>query len=71
MVGAADEEEILFAIGFGGALIAPFVMSTGVPRYVVLAIYGLVLIGAGMRTIAIARGSAPRGSCSAVRSSTR
>ncbi|MGH7654031.1 MAG: DUF2339 domain-containing protein [Gemmatimonadaceae bacterium] len=46
-----EGQELLFAIGLGGALIAPFAMATGVPHFGLLAAYGLVVIAAAIRTI--------------------
>lgn len=42
------EEESLFSVGFGGALAAPFVTSTGRGDVVALLTYGLVVIGLGL-----------------------
>ena len=41
--------QALFSLGLGGALIAPFVTSTGEARYLVLAAYGVVVIATGLR----------------------
>ena len=41
--------EALFSFGLLGALVAPFVTSTGEARYLALAAYGLVVIAAGLR----------------------
>ena len=46
-----ENEELLFGVGLGGALLAPFVMATGVPRYGLLAAYGLVVLAAAIRAI--------------------
>jgi uncharacterized membrane protein len=46
-----DEAQLMFCVGFGGALIAPFVTATGEPHYLVLAAYGLVLLGAAIGAI--------------------
>ncbi len=46
-----ENEEFLFSVGLGGALIAPFVMATGVPRYGMLAAYGLIALAAAIRTV--------------------
>lgn len=47
-----DENEELFAVGLAGALLAPFVQTTGAADYLVLAAYGLVVSSAALRTIA-------------------
>jgi len=47
----AEKEELLFAVGLGGALIAPFVMATGEPDFGVLAAYGLVVLATAVRVI--------------------
>lgn len=47
----AENEELLFAVGLGGALIAPFVMATGVPHYDLLAAYGLIVLAMAIKTI--------------------
>ena len=54
------EEETLCAIGFGGAAIAPFVLGDSDGNKIVLALYGLVVVGLGaaalrMRTWRVAR----------------
>ncbi len=46
-----ENEELLFGVGLGGALVAPFAMATGVPHYGLLAAYGLVVLAAAIRTI--------------------
>ncbi len=46
-----ENEELLFGVGLGGALLAPFVMATGVPHYGLLAAYGLVVLAAAIRSI--------------------
>jgi uncharacterized membrane protein len=46
-----ENEEFLFSVGLGGALVAPFVMATGVPRYGMLAAYGIVVLAAAIRTL--------------------
>jgi uncharacterized membrane protein len=46
-----ENEQLLYAVGLGGALIAPFVMATGVPHLGMLAAYGLIVIAAAIRTI--------------------
>lgn len=43
-----EDEEALFAVGFGGALVAPFVTSTGRGDVVALLTYGVVVIGLGL-----------------------
>lgn len=50
-IAHVENEELLFSVGLGGALVAPFVMATGVPRYGLLAAYGLVVLAAAIRTI--------------------
>ncbi len=45
------EEEALFCVGFGGALLSPFVTSTGGGRAVVLAAFGLVVIAVSIVAI--------------------
>ena len=47
----AENEQLLYAAGLGGALIAPFVMATGEPRYGLLAAYGLIVLATAIRTI--------------------
>ena len=51
MLAMVENEELLFAVGLGGALIAPFAMATGVPHFGLLAAYGLIVIAAAIRTI--------------------
>jgi uncharacterized membrane protein len=46
-----DDSQSLFDAGFGGALIAPFVMSKGAGDLRILAVYGVVVIGAGIRAL--------------------
>ena len=46
-----ENEELLYAVGLGGALIAPFVMATGEPHYGLLAAYGLLVLATAIRTI--------------------
>ncbi|MFI5232727.1 MAG: DUF2339 domain-containing protein [Gemmatimonadales bacterium] len=46
-----EGQELLFTVGLGGALIAPFAMATGVPHFGLLAAYGLVVIAAAIRTV--------------------
>jgi uncharacterized membrane protein len=46
-----ENEELLFGVGLGGALLAPFVMATGVAHYGLLAAYGLVVLAAAIRSI--------------------
>ena len=43
-----ENEEVLFAVGLGGALLAPFVVSNNAGSAYVLAVYGCTLIGAGI-----------------------
>ncbi len=47
-----DESEALFAVGVGGALLAPFVQRSGAEHFVLLAAYGAVVSVAALRTIA-------------------
>jgi uncharacterized membrane protein len=47
-VALRDEEQSLFNVGFGGALLAPFVTSSGRADVTLLLIYGYVVIAAGM-----------------------
>lgn len=47
-----DESEALFAVGVGGALLAPFVQRSGAEHFVLLAAYGAVVSIAALRTIA-------------------
>jgi hypothetical protein len=47
----AENEQLLYAVGLGGALIAPFVMTTGEPQYGLLAAYGLLVLVTAIRTI--------------------
>lgn len=46
-----EQQQLLFCVGFGGALIAPFVTATGDPHFAVLAAYGVVLLGAAIGAI--------------------
>ncbi len=46
-----ENEEFLFSVGLGGAVIAPFVMATGVPRHGMLAAYGVIVLAGAIRTI--------------------
>ena len=46
-----EQEELLYGVGLGGALIAPFVMATGDLRYGVLAAYGLLVLATAIWTI--------------------
>ncbi|MGH7624521.1 MAG: DUF2339 domain-containing protein, partial [Gemmatimonadaceae bacterium] len=43
-----ENEELLFAVGLGGALLAPFVASSSAGSAYVLAVYGCSVIGAGI-----------------------
>ena len=43
-----EKEELLFAVGLGGALLAPFVASSDAGSAYVLAVYGCTVIGAGI-----------------------
>lgn len=46
-----DEDQSLFNVGFGGALLAPFVTSSDTGDAVLLLLYGAVVLGAGMRAM--------------------
>ena len=46
-----EDAELLFTVGLGGALLAPFVMTTGAPRLGVLAAYGLIVLTTAVVTI--------------------
>ncbi|HEX7546602.1 MAG TPA: DUF2339 domain-containing protein, partial [Gemmatimonadaceae bacterium] len=46
-----ENEQLLYAVGLGGALIAPFVMATGEPHYALLAAYGLFVLVTAIVTI--------------------
>jgi uncharacterized membrane protein len=50
-LAVVENEELLFGAGLGGALIAPFVMATGVPHHGILALYGLMVLAVAVRTI--------------------
>ena len=43
-----DDDQALFNVGFGGALLAPFVTSTGGGSAVMLLSYGFLVLGAGI-----------------------
>ena len=43
-----EQEEMLFAVGLGGALLAPFVASSNAGNAYVLGVYGCTVIGAGI-----------------------
>ncbi|MBI2796466.1 MAG: hypothetical protein HYX65_07175 [Gemmatimonadetes bacterium] len=45
-----EDIEELFSFGLFGALVAPFVTSTGEARHVALAAYGIAVIAGGLRT---------------------
>ncbi|MFI5246314.1 MAG: DUF2339 domain-containing protein, partial [Gemmatimonadales bacterium] len=47
----AESEQLLYVVGLGGALIAPFVMATGEPHYALLAAYGLIALVTAIVTI--------------------
>jgi uncharacterized membrane protein len=47
----AGSEQLLYVVGLGGALIAPFAMTTGEPHYGVLAAYGLLVVVTAIVTI--------------------
>ena len=46
-----EDAEALFAVGLGGALIAPFVTSAGESAVIALLIFGLVVVGSGVLAI--------------------
>lgn len=46
-----DDDQALFNVGFGGALLAPFVTSSGEGDAVVLLIYGGIVLGAGIASL--------------------
>jgi hypothetical protein len=46
-----EKEQLLYAVGLGGALIAPFVMASGEPHFGMLAAYGLLVLATAIRTI--------------------
>lgn len=46
-----EEDQTLFNVGFGGALLAPFVTSSETGDAVILLLYGAVVLGAGMRVL--------------------
>jgi len=46
-----ESSESLFLVGFGASLLAPFVIRTGTERFLLLALYGLVLIVGALRAI--------------------
>ncbi len=46
-----EEDQSLFNVGFGGALLAPFVTSAKSGDPVLLLLYGAIVLGAGMRAM--------------------
>ncbi len=46
-----EEDQSLFNVGFGGALLAPFVTSAETGDPVLLLLYGAIVLGAGMRAM--------------------
>ena len=46
-----DEDQSLFNVGFGGALLAPFVTSSGKGDPLLLLLYGAVVLAAGMHAM--------------------
>jgi len=46
-----EEDQSLFNVGFGGALLAPFVTSSETGDAVILLLYGAVVLAAGMRVM--------------------
>ncbi len=52
LLALRDDSEQLFAVGVGGALLAPFVQRSGVDHFVMLAAYGLVVSTMALRTMA-------------------
>jgi len=51
MLALHDEDQSLFNVGFGGALLAPFVTSSDTGDAVLLLLYGALVLGAGMRAM--------------------
>ena len=46
-----EDDQVLFNVGFGGALLAPFVTSDGGGHAVMLLSYGFVVLGAGIASL--------------------
>jgi hypothetical protein len=46
-----DGDQSLFNVGFGGALLAPFVTAANAGDPILLLLYGAVVLGAGMRAV--------------------
>ncbi len=51
LLALRDESEQLFAVGVGGALLAPFVQRTGAEHFLMLAAYGVTVSTLALRTI--------------------
>lgn len=51
LLALRDESEQLFAVGVGGALLAPFVQRSGAEHFVTLAAYGFTVAVLALRTI--------------------
>ncbi|MEP7383937.1 MAG: DUF2339 domain-containing protein [Gemmatimonadota bacterium] len=51
LLALRDEDQSLFNVGFGGALLAPFVTSSETGDAVILLLYGAIVLGAGMRAM--------------------
>ena len=51
LLALKEEDQPLFNVGFGGALLAPFVTSSETGDAVILLLYGAVVLGAGMRAM--------------------
>ena len=51
LLALRDESEQLFAVGAGGALLAPFVQRSGAEHFVMLAAYGFTVAVLALRTI--------------------
>lgn len=47
----SDDDQALFNVGFGGALLAPFVTSSGEGDAVILLVYGAIVLGAGIASL--------------------
>ncbi|HMN10330.1 MAG TPA: DUF2339 domain-containing protein [Gemmatimonadaceae bacterium] len=51
LLALREEDQSLFNVGFGGALLAPFVTSAETGDPVLLLLYGAIVLGAGMRAM--------------------
>ncbi len=47
-----EDDQVLFNVGFGGALLAPFVTSTGQGDALLLLGYGIIVLGSGIASLA-------------------